>query len=120
MAIAVKAIDECRLLSNIQSAFGNMPVSLDQTSIQMVPSHTLPIVFRGEGHKIPRGPIIPCVPRCRAHVGSIRDAAACSGGAAADPVRIKATVMAIPYNHAPADQVWCGHFSLPRRKKRCR
>jgi hypothetical protein len=26
--------------------------------------------------------------------------------AAADPVRIKATVMAIPYNHAPADQVW--------------
>jgi hypothetical protein len=61
MAIAVKAIDECRLLSNIQSAFGNMPVSLDQTSIQMVPSHTLPIVFRGEGHKIPRGPIIPCV-----------------------------------------------------------
>jgi hypothetical protein len=25
--------------------------------------------------------------------------------AAADPVRIKATVMAIPYNHAPANQV---------------
>src|SRR5437762_6498675 len=36
---------------------------------------------------------------------TISRAAACSGRAAADPVRIKATVMAIPYNHAPANQV---------------
>ncbi len=50
--------------------------------------------------------IAACDPPDQHWSEAISRAAACSRSAAADPVRIKATVMAIFYNHATADQVW--------------